>query len=141
MGNRTRFSILSLLSLIIILGTSQQAFAGDPVGGECSTDSDCDDGVSCTVDTCQTGQCSNTPNDASCDDQNVCNGAEICVAGIGCQPPLLPPPPLPECRVGGFMIPLDTTSLVVAGAQMNASWMIPVIVSAIGIGIVIARKF
>jgi len=27
------------------------------------------------------------------------------------------------------------------GAQMNAAWMIPVIVSAIGIGIVIARKF
>jgi len=137
LGNRTRFSILSLLSLIIILGTSQQAFAGLPA---CESDSDCDDGVSCTVDTCQLGQCSNTPNDAICDDQNVCNGAEICVAFIGCQPPVLAPPPLPECRVGGFMIPLDTTSLVVAGAQMNASWMIPVIVSAIGIGFVITRK-
>jgi len=31
--------------------------------------------------------------------------------------------------------------LILAGAQMNAAWMIPVIVSAIGIGIVIARKF
>jgi len=30
--------------------------------------------------------------------------------------------------------------LVLAGTQMNAAWMIPVLVSAIGIGIVIARK-
>ena len=43
--------------------------------------------------------------------------------------------------VGGEMIPLDTTSLLLTGAQMNATWMIPVIVSGIGIGIVIARKF
>ncbi len=42
--------------------------------------------------------------------------------------------------VGGTMIPLDTTALLLAGAQMNAAWMIPVIVLAIGIGIVIARK-
>jgi len=43
--------------------------------------------------------------------------------------------------VGGELIPIDSTSLLLAGAQMNAAWMIPVIVSAIGIGIVIARKF
>jgi len=45
------------------------------------------------------------------------------------------------CPVGGELIPLDTSSLLLAGAQMNAAWMIPVIVSAIGIGIVLARKF
>jgi len=43
--------------------------------------------------------------------------------------------------VGGELIPLDTTMILLAGAQMNAAWLIPVIVSAIGIGIVIARKF
>jgi len=43
--------------------------------------------------------------------------------------------------VGGEMIPLDTTMILVSGAQYTAAWMIPVIVSAIGIGIVIARKF
>jgi len=43
--------------------------------------------------------------------------------------------------VGGELIPLDTTSLLVAGTQMTAAWLIPVIVAAIGIGIVIARKF
>jgi len=46
------------------------------------------------------------------------------------------------CRaVGGDMIQMETTSILAAGAQYTAAWMIPVIVSAIGIGIVIARKF
>ena len=43
--------------------------------------------------------------------------------------------------VGGDMIQIQTTSVLAAGAQYTAAWMIPVIVSAIGIGIVIARKF
>ncbi len=45
-----------------------------------------------------------------------------------------------EPSVGGELLPLDTTALLLAGAQMNAAWIIPVIVSAIGIGIVILRK-
>jgi len=43
--------------------------------------------------------------------------------------------------VGGELIPLDTTMVLVAGSQTTAAWMIPIIVAAIGIGIVIARKF
>jgi hypothetical protein len=43
--------------------------------------------------------------------------------------------------VGGEMIPLDSTMILTAGAQYTAAWMIPAIVSAIGIAIVIARKF
>jgi len=43
--------------------------------------------------------------------------------------------------VGGEFIGIETTSVLAAGAQSTAAWMIPVIVSAIGIGIVIARKF
>ena len=47
-----------------------------------------------------------------------------------------------QCRaIGGIFEGVDTTSLLVTGAQANAAWMIPIIVSAIGIGIVIARKF
>jgi hypothetical protein len=46
-----------------------------------------------------------------------------------------------RCAVGGEMIPLDTTMVLLAGSQMTASWMIPIIVSGIGIGIVLARKF
>jgi len=43
--------------------------------------------------------------------------------------------------VGGDFIPIDSTMILVAGTQTAAAWMIPAIVSAIGIGIVIARKF
>jgi len=43
--------------------------------------------------------------------------------------------------VGGEFIGIETTSVLAAGAQYTAAWMIPVLVSAIGIGIVIARKF
>jgi len=43
--------------------------------------------------------------------------------------------------VGGDFIPMDTTTLLLAGTQSTAAWMIPAIVSTIGIGIVIARKF
>ena len=51
-------------------------------------------------------------------------------------------PIIKECfPVGGNLLPIDTTSLLLAGVQANALWLIPVIVSAIGIGIVIARKF
>jgi len=44
-----------------------------------------------------------------------------------------------HCRqaVGGEMIPLDATMILVAGAQYNAAWMIPIIVSAAGIGLLI----
>jgi len=52
--------------------------------------------------------------------------------------------PFCVCRfpaVGGWFFEVDKPAILVAGAQMTASWMIPVIVSAIGIGIVIARKF
>jgi len=46
-----------------------------------------------------------------------------------------------DVPVGGKLIEIDTTSLLVAGTQMTAAWLIPVIVAAIGIGIIIARKF
>jgi len=46
------------------------------------------------------------------------------------------------CRaIGGDMIQMETTSILAAGAQYTAAWMIPVIVSGIGFAIVIARKF
>jgi len=41
--------------------------------------------------------------------------------------------------IGGTIIPLDTTSLLLAGAQ-TFSWMIPVVISAVGIGLVLVRR-
>ena len=43
--------------------------------------------------------------------------------------------------VGGEFLGVETTSVLVAGAQHTAAWMIPPIVAAVGIGIVLARKF
>jgi len=51
------------------------------------------------------------------------------------------PTPTNGVTVGGDLIPLDTTMVLVAGTQSVAAWMIPVIVAGIGIAIVIARKF
>ena len=48
---------------------------------------DCDDGVSCTVDSCNedTDSCDNTASNALCDDGLFCNGAETCDAALDCQ--------------------------------------------------------
>jgi len=44
------------------------------------------------------------------------------------------------CVVGGNLVPIDSTALLLAGAQ-TFSWMIPVILSGIGIGLfVVSRK-
>ncbi len=44
------------------------------------------------------------------------------------------------CVVGGNLVPIDSTALLLAGAQ-SFSWMIPVILSVVGIGLfVISRK-
>ncbi len=48
------------------------------------------------------------------------------------EPPLL--------LIGGTLMPIDTTALLLVGTQMTAAWLIPVIVAGIGITIVIARK-
>jgi len=48
---------------------------------------------------------------------------------------------LSQHPVGGEFIGIDSTMVLAAGAQYTAAWMIPVIVSGIGIAVVIARKF
>lgn len=46
---------------------------------ECIGDADCDDTVPCTDDTCVSGSCVFTANDANCPDDAVfCNGTEVC---------------------------------------------------------------
>ena len=61
----------------------------------CLTGADCDDGVDCTVDSCdQDGNCQNTSDDAFCDDAIFCNGAETCDSIAGCQPGTDPCTPL-----------------------------------------------
>ena len=59
-----------------------------------------------------------------------CNSiADQCLEDLMCSP-----------VVGGEIIPIESTSLILAGAQ-SFSWMIPVILSGIGIGLfAVSRK-
>lgn len=45
----------------------------------------------------------------------------------------------PSQAVGGTLIPIDKTSLLLAGAQ-SFSWMIPVVLSIVGIGLVLVKR-
>lgn len=60
------------------------------VGGHCQTGTavDCDDGMACTVDSCNEGiaACDHVPSEVACDDGVFCNGAEVCDPVAGCQP-------------------------------------------------------
>lgn len=51
---------------------------------ECAEDSDCDDEVDCTRDSCVDRLCRNVPDDAACQDEFVCNGREKCDHRDGC---------------------------------------------------------
>ena len=67
------------------------------------------------------------------------SGEPQCPPGtIGIPPDCEPITALP---IGGEFVGVDATAVLLAGTHSTAAWMIPVIVSAIGIGIVIARKF
>jgi len=59
----------------------------DPTNGcQAGTAPNCNDGVGCTVDSCDevNDTCVNSPNDTACDDGQWCNGAETCDALLGC---------------------------------------------------------
>ncbi len=57
------------------------------LGCQSGTAPNCDDGVACTVDSCNEGtdSCDNTPDDGACDNGLFCDGAETCSATLGCQ--------------------------------------------------------
>ena len=52
----------------------------------CVADTECDDGIACTVDLCLSGVCGNVPDDTVCADSDLCNGAEFCDQTNGCTP-------------------------------------------------------
>ncbi len=56
-------------------------------GCQAGTAPDCDDGVACTVDSCdeEADACEHAPDDGLCDDGDACNGVETCDAEAGCQ--------------------------------------------------------
>lgn len=58
----------------------------DAAGSPCVADVDCDDGVACTVDTCDlsVGRCQSSPDDGRCQNGVFCDGKELCSAKLGC---------------------------------------------------------
>ena len=48
----------------------------------CLLDSDCDDLIFCTTDTCVAGLCQNMNNTIPCDDGDQCTGGDTCTLGI-----------------------------------------------------------
>jgi len=61
----------------------------DTGSGNCQagTPPNCNDGVSCTVDSCNESRdmCSNVANNGLCDNGQYCDGVETCHATLGCQ--------------------------------------------------------
>jgi len=47
---------------------------------------------------------------------------------------------LVSMAVGGLFVGIDTTPVLLAGFQMAAAWLIPIVVSGIGIGIVLVKR-
>ncbi len=97
------------------------------------------DGTQCgTIDACERNVCEAglcSQSSTACDDGDVCT-IDSCDPASGCQTE-----PDPVCaEVGGVIVPLENTSLLVAGAQ-SFSWMIPVVLSVLGIGLfIVSRK-
>ena len=62
--------------------------ASPNLGGPCVDDTQCDDGIACTYDSCDpaVGRCLNIPDNAQCQDGIYCDGQEQCVLGHGCEP-------------------------------------------------------
>jgi hypothetical protein len=72
------------VSVLVLLGGGRIAAASHP----CAEDIDCDDGVGCTVDSCNQAEatCQHLPQDALCDDGLFCSGVETCDPALDCQP-------------------------------------------------------
>jgi len=126
----TKISIALLsISLIASFGlASNQAFAGNgfPLPQSCE---DCD-----TLEALFEQQCALVD---SLTENGVVDCFELEQVLRTCAADFCP-------AVGGVFEGVDTTSLLVTGAQMNAAWMIPAIVSAIGIGVgiyLVKRRF
>jgi hypothetical protein len=59
------------------------AWLDDAWVAECASDTECDDGWSCTADACTLGRCTHDARDAACDDGIACT-SERCDATAGC---------------------------------------------------------
>lgn len=70
------------------------------LGCQPGTPPNCNDGVSCTSDSCNeaSDSCRNQPVNARCDNGVFCDGPETCHPSRGCQPGSDPCPPFESCE-------------------------------------------
>jgi hypothetical protein len=63
------------------------ADANPNLGGPCVDNTQCDDSIPCTYDSCDKTlkRCLNVPDDTQCDNHIYCDGQEVCVLRQGCQ--------------------------------------------------------
>ena len=106
-----------------------------PNGAECGPND------ACQRNLCVFGNCAGIVTD--CNDLDTCT-ADSCDPTSGCVnveiPACFPDNGGNGQVIGGEIIPIEHTSLILAGAQ-SFSWMIPVMLSGIGIGLfVVSRK-
>lgn len=66
--------------------TDAAAMDAGATARECRENSECDDGVPCSRDTCEAGWCVATAVHEICDDGVFCNGPETCDPNAGCMP-------------------------------------------------------
>lgn len=64
----------------------------EALGCQPGTPPNCDDGVTCTDDSCNEAgdSCEHVPDNGDCDDGLFCNGSESCHQTLGCQPGISP---------------------------------------------------
>jgi len=116
-----------------------------PAGFACgdSTNTSCNLADTCTG----TGICSVNfvGTSTSCEDGDQCTGPDNCDGAGACAggPPITG---IPACFpgdggtvIGGEIIPIDSTSLILVNTQ-TFSWMIPVVLSGMGIGLFVASR-
>jgi len=135
-------AIAFFVLLLIPLG-AQNALAGNAV---CTSNSDCTLDEYCAKDIGaapkDTGNCQNIPENCPTDIDPVCGTDGItydnlCVAA---QQRVNVAHNGKCMEVGGEFLSVDSTQMLVAGAQ-TFSWMIPVVLSVVGIGLfVVSRK-
>jgi len=111
-----------------------------PVDGFAPNGAECGPNDACQINVCGFGNCVGIVTD--CNDLDACT-ADSCNPTLGCVNVEIPacfPDNGDDSMIGGEIIPIETTSLILAGAQ-TFSWMIPVVLSVLGIGLfVVSRK-
>lgn len=78
--------------------TAYETWITDFIGTMCTTNAECDDGNTCTDDSCDPGLgCQNTNNSNACDDGDACTNNDICAGGTCGGTLICEPPPPPAC--------------------------------------------